>query len=292
MLQKAYSNKKIMSKKYNLGSISIPAAIIVSAAIIAIAIIISLRPANRPVAVNNDATKAAQNQAVTINSRAITAADHILGNPNAPVRIIEYSDPSCPFCKIFSPNIEKVMDTYGASGTVAWVYRSFPLDKPDSNGNVLHKNAGHESQALECANEVGGNDKYWIFLKRLYEVTPSVTPQTPGGLDQAQLPVIAKFAGLDVKAFNDCLSSGRTSGKVDADYVDGINAGVNGTPFNVFVLSKPASSAVDQALATTIIQMSLPSGSLFITSDRMKIGMSGAMPYETMKTLIDAILVR
>ena len=101
-----------------------PTAIIIAAAIIAIGLIVAFKPAGK------------------------TTADHILGNPNAPIKLVEYSDPSCPFCRLFTPTVEKVMDDYGASGQVAWVYRSFPLDKPDANGDVLHKNAGHESQAL------------------------------------------------------------------------------------------------------------------------------------------------
>ncbi len=278
-----------MSEKSERGSISTPAAIIVAAAIIAVAIIIAFRPATKTVVVNKDSSTN-PTQGLAINMRPVTNADHIFGNPAASVKIVEYSDPSCPFCRIFSPNIEKIADTYGASGQVAWVYRSFPLDKPDANGNILHKNAGHESQALECASKVGGNDKYWIFLRRLYEVTPSVTGDTPNGLDQTQLPVIAKFAGVDVKTFNDCLDSGSMKSKVEADYTDGINIGVNGTPFSIFVLSKPAPDTLDQVLSNIIIQLHLPSGSLYLSDDRTKLAMSGAMPYETMKTIVDALL--
>ncbi len=279
-----------MSEKFEKGSISTPAAIVVAAAIIAVAIIIAFRPITKTVVVNQDGSTNSATQGPAINMRPVTNADHIFGNPAAAIKIVEYSDPSCPFCKIFSPNIEKIADTYGSTGQVAWVYRSFPLDKPDANGNVLHKNAGHESQALECANKVGGNDKYWIFLRRLYEVTPSVTGDTPNGLDQTQLPVIAKFAGVDVNAFNDCLDGGSMKSKVEADYTDGVNAGVNGTPFSVFVLSKPAPTTLDQVLTNIIIQLHLPSGSLYLSNDRTKLAMSGAMPYETMKTIIDAIL--
>ena len=278
------------NKKFN--SITLPAAIVIAAAIIAVAIIIAFKPATK--ASSNDTAKATGSavQGQAINIRAVTGTDHIFGNPNAPIKIVEYSDPSCPYCRIFTPYIEKVMDTYGATGTVAWVYRSFPLDKPDPNGNILHKNAGHESQAIECAGVVGGNDKLWIFLRRLYEVTPSVTGQTPNGLDQKQLPVIAKFAGLDVKAFNSCLDSGSMKDKVEADYIDGVNAGINGTPFNVFVLSSPAPAGVDQVLTTLIVKMRLPTDALYVSNDRMKIAMSGAMPYDVMKTIIDAILAK
>ena len=235
--------------------LTMPAAIVVAAAIIAIAIIWTHKPASAPQAVN---TK----NLPQVSMRPIDAkTDHILGDPNAPVKIVEYSDPSCPYCKVFTPTMEKIMDNYGASGKVAWVYRHFPLDKPDENGNVLHVNAGHESQAMECAGYLGGNVKFWAYLKRLYDVTPSVTPTTPQGLDQKQLPEIAKFVGLDPVAFNDCLSSGRFKDKVEADYTDGINAGVQGTPYSILVT---------------------PSGN--------DIPISGAQPYSVFQTAIDTLI--
>ncbi|MEI6396920.1 MAG: thioredoxin domain-containing protein [Candidatus Taylorbacteria bacterium] len=283
----------MIKRQYNhfeSGSISTPAAIIVAAAIIAIGLIVAFRPAGKTTSDSKASAVDSITQGPAVNMRAVTVADHILGNPNAPIKLVEYSDTACPFCRLFTPTLEKVMDNYGAGGQVAWVYRNFPLDKPDPNGNILHKNAGHESQALECAAQVGGNDKYWIFLKRLYAVTPSVTGQTPEGLDQAQLPIIAKFANIDVKAFNTCLDSGSTKDLVEADYTDGVNAGVNGTPFTIFVLSKPAASSLDNVISSLIIKLRIPTDQLFLSDDRTKIVMSGALPYENIKTIIDAVL--
>jgi len=282
------------NKKF--GSITMPTAIIIAAAIIAIGLIVAFKPAGKTTgdqtSNNNGSGATTAVQGPAINMRTVTDADHILGNPNAPIKLVEYSDPSCPFCRLFTPTVEKVMDDYGASGQVAWVYRSFPLDKPDANGDVLHKNAGHESQALECAAKVGGNDKFWIFLKRLYTVTPSVTGQTPNGLDQTQLPVIAKFASIDVTSFNDCLESGIMKTKVEADYTDGINAGVNGTPFSIFVLSKPVPTSFDNVLSSLILKMKISTDQLFLSNDRTKVAMSGALPYASIKTIIDAVLAK
>ena len=205
--------------------LNVPVAIIIAAVIIAVSIIWIKKPAGgvQPVVTN----QAAQQQTTL---KPVTSADHILGNPNAPIKIVEFSDPSCPYCKVFYPTMQQVITTYGASGQVAWVYRAFPLDKPDGNGNILHPNAGHESQAMECAATLGGNTAFWAYTNRLYSVTPSVTSATPAGLDQSQLPVIAKYVGLDVTQFNACLSSGKEKAAIDAQYLDGINAGVNGTP--------------------------------------------------------------
>lgn len=96
----------------------------------------------------------------------VTAKDHIAGNPQADLLIIEYSDPECPFCKRFHETMTQVMNEYGKQGKVAWVYRHFPLDS-------IHSKARHEAEAMECAGEIGGNTKFWEYLNKLEEITPA-----------------------------------------------------------------------------------------------------------------------
>ncbi len=96
----------------------------------------------------------------------VTEKDHISGNPGAELLIIEYSDPECPFCKKFHETMTQAMNEYGKSGKVAWVYRHFPLDS-------IHSRARREAEAIECAGELGGNDKFWAYLNKLMEITPS-----------------------------------------------------------------------------------------------------------------------
>jgi protein-disulfide isomerase len=267
-------------------SLTLPGAIIIAAALIAIAIMWVKKPVSIPVSNNQNATSS---QSSNINLSPITAADHILGDPNAPIKIVEYSDPSCPYCKMFNPTMEDIISQYGPTGDVAWVYRHFPLDKPDPNGNILHKNAGHESQAMECVAGLGGNDKFWKFEKTLYETTPSVTGATPGGLDQSQLPTMAKSVGIDETSFNDCLSSGRFKDAVEKQYLTGVNAGVSGTPTSFFVLIKPANRSVSDYLDNALITYKLQPSLLFMADDKMMISMSGAMPKELIAGLITAI---
>ncbi|MES2215910.1 MAG: DsbA family protein [Patescibacteria group bacterium] len=237
--------------------LTLPSAIIIGCAIIAIAIIWTQKP---PAQQNTQAAAANLGQPA-VNMLPVTATDHILGNPNAPIKIVEYSDTSCPFCKVFHPTMVKLLDEYGAGGKVAWVYRHFPLDKPDGQGHILHPNSGHEAQALECAAKLGGNDKFWAYTNRLYDITPSVTGDTPEGLDQKQLPIIANQIGLNVSSFTDCVESGQFKDKIEKQYLDGINAGVSGTPFVVIIT---------------------PSGG--------KIPLVGAQSYATLKSSIDTLL--
>src|SRR6185436_7093141 len=87
-----------------------------------------------------------------VEMEPVTEKDHILGNPNAEVIMVEYSDLECPFCKEFHSTLRRVMNEYGKDGKVAWVYRHFPIDS-------LHPKARKEAEATECAAELGGESK-------------------------------------------------------------------------------------------------------------------------------------
>lgn len=83
---------------------------------------------------------------------AISEEDHVRGNSEASVIIVEYSDYECSFCTRFHTSMKQILEEYGDQ--VAWVYRHYPLTQ-------LHPNAVLASQAGECAAELGGNDAFW-----------------------------------------------------------------------------------------------------------------------------------
>ncbi len=154
--------------------------------------------------------------------RTVTKDDHIRGNINAPVIIVEYSDTQCPFCKGFHNTMKEIYNEYSASGKVAWVYRHFPLDN-------LHAKARKESVALECAAEQN-KDSFWTYADRLYEVTGS-----NDRLDVSELPKIAAYVGLDVSKFNTCLASGKFDKKIKDDELNAQATGGRGTPWSIVI---------------------------------------------------------
>src|SRR3989344_3149438 len=130
----------------NLEKLSIPLAIIVAGVLIAG----SLYYSNIKTAKELAKVKSLGDvEPAEIEMRPVSSSDHILGNPDADVIIVEYSDTECPFCKQFHSTLRRVIEEYGKEGRVAWVYRHFPIDS-------LHPKARKESEALECANELGG----------------------------------------------------------------------------------------------------------------------------------------
>lgn len=227
--------------------IAVPIAIIIAGLIIGGAVYFSSTNSAKLAQKANLPTNTAPTP--TGNPRPVTSDDHILGNPNADLVIVEYSDTECPFCKQFNVTLNQVMTDYGKDGKVAWVYRHFPIDQ-------LHTRARKESEATECSGDQGGNEKFWQMLEMIYKNTPS-----NNGLDPAQLPIYAKSISLDVKAFNTCLSSGKFTAKVDADYKEAVSIGGRGTPYSVI-----------------------------ISKDGTKTPIEGAYPYDQLKTIIDGLL--
>ncbi len=225
--------------------LSIPMAIIVTGIVIAGAIYFSSVKPTNTVQIN-------QQPGTNIdleNIRAVNNLDHIRGDINAPVKIVEYSDTECPFCKYFHTTMKQVMNEYGKDNKVVWIYRHFPIDS-------RHPKARKEAEATECANELGGNYKFWEYVDRIYEVTPS-----NNGLDPAELPKIAEYVGLNVKNFNSCLNSGKYAQYIEEDLQNAISTRGNGTPWTIV-----------------------------IAKDGKKYPINGAQPYDIVKQTIDFAL--
>lgn len=213
----------MIQKQTQSNKLSIPFAIIIAGMIIAGTIYFRAR-GDSDFSVTQ--TQGADENVVGLdNMNPITGADHILGNPNAPVKIVEYSDFECPACKIFQTIMMRVMDDYGKSGKAAWVYRQFPID-------LLHPlNARKEAAASECAAELGGNDSFWKFANSFFELSLSDDETDIKTL----IPQVAREIGLDEKQFASCLASGKHDAHIQED-VDNANAtGGRGTPWSIVV---------------------------------------------------------
>jgi protein-disulfide isomerase len=154
---------------------------------------------------------------VALEARPVSAEDHIVGNRNAKIVILEYSDLDCPFCKNFHATMKQVVAN---NGDVAWVYRHYPIPQ-------LHPDATKKAEATECAWEQGGNDTFWAYADKLFETKYSIS----------QLSSVAQSLGLNAVTFDACLSSGKHAAKVQADIEDGSKMGVNGTPSSFILKS-------------------------------------------------------
>lgn len=151
------------------------------------------------------------------NVPAPSKTDHVYGNPDAAVTLIEYSDFECPFCQRFHDTAKQLVDSSG--GKLNWVYRHFPIPS--------HRGAAKKAVATECAAELGGNDAFWRYAGGLFR------RRSDGFLPVDQLVPLAKQQGLSEQAFQECLDSDRFDAKIRAEAAGGERAGVTGTPGNI-----------------------------------------------------------
>jgi protein-disulfide isomerase len=166
-------------------------------------------------------------QARLANERARTVRppsrerDHIYGDPDAPISLIEYSDFECPFCQQFHATPKALVDAY--PGEVNWVYRHFPLP--------MHApGAQREAEAAECAADLGGNEAFWAFADAIFARTES----NGDGFPATELAPLAAEIGLDSSRFQACLNAGRHTDRVRDDAAEASRLGVDSTP-TVFV---------------------------------------------------------
>lgn len=212
----------------NQSSLGIPVAIVIAAALIAGAIFFSGDKNAQP-APSTGVPSPSEQTTPEISVEPINEADHVRGNPNAPIVLVEYSDFDCPFCKRFHEEVlNPLINEYGPDGKLAWVYRHLPLES-------LHPNAPKIAEASECVAELAGNDAFWKFSDLIFTERDQNEPTDPSRLTE-----FAEMAGADGGQFELCLNSGKHAQAVTDSIQEAIaaNGGTNrlGTPFTlVFV---------------------------------------------------------
>lgn len=157
--------------------------------------------------------------------------DPMIGDKNAKVTMIDFSDYECPFCKrYFDDTYSKIKKDYIDTGKIKYVYRDLPLS--------FHQNAHKEAEAAECAREQGGDEVYFKYHDEMFKRTTS----NGTGLALDQLSVIANDLGLNGATLQSCLDSDKYKAEVDKDLADAATVGATGTP--TFFIGKSGSGGV------------------------------------------------
>ena len=227
-MQESNNSNPVQTSSSNGLGLSI--AIIIAAVIIGGAVVYTNK--NNPDTTPKDLAKInvnTESKEEKKNIPSITAEDHIKGDINAPIKIVEYSDMECPYCIRLHTTLNQLLEE---NNDVAWVYRHVPL----------HRKSSTEATATECVAQLGGNEMFWKYIDRIYS-----TSSGNDSFDLTQLPVVAKEFGLDTEAFNKCLNeSGNTdefkNSTQDAyaamRYFGRTDPKTWGTPFSVIITPK------------------------------------------------------
>ncbi|MBU0598182.1 DsbA family protein [Patescibacteria group bacterium] len=143
-------------------------------------------------------------------TRITTTDDPYLGNPDADIVIVEFSDFQCPYCFQTFPIMHDVVDKY--ADEIKYIYRDFPLSD-------IHPQAQMAAEAGECAQDQG---KFWAMHDKMFI--------NRDDLSLASLKNYATEIGLNIAEFVVCLEGNKYKEEVEEDYFDGLIAGVDGTP--------------------------------------------------------------
>jgi protein-disulfide isomerase len=140
----------------------------------------------------------------------VTAEDHVLGRPDAPVTVLEYGDYECPFCRGAARDVHEMLDRY--PDTVRFVFRNFPIAE-------LHP---HAEQAAQAAEAAGAQGKFWPMYERLLHPSSQ--------LDLDSLLDCAADLDLDIERFRREVTEMAYAGKIERDLQKAMQDGVNATP--------------------------------------------------------------
>lgn len=177
--------------------------------------------------------------------------DPVIGNSDAPITIIEFSDFQCPFCARFhTQTLPLLLEEYIEQGKVKLVFRDFPIQS-------IHPNALPASVAAECANEQGKfREMHDMLFEKQNEWNKLETADA--------LSLFSQYASnmqFEQNSFDSCLTSGKHIEEIKNDLNDGREYGISGTP------------------------------GFFVGNDQVGyIELKGAQPFDSFKKVIDAQL--
>jgi len=178
---------------------------------------------------------------VTATNPPSTDDDPALGDANAPITMIEFSDYECPFCKRFhDETFPLIKENYIDKGLIKFVYRDFPLP--------FHPHAKNAAMAAECVRAQGGDEVYFSYHDALY--------QSQNDLGLKNLKAMASDLVSNQEDFDSCLDNETYAQEVEKDMVDGNLAGVNGTP-SFFINDKAITGAQPYVNFEAIIEAEL-----------------------------------
>ena len=253
-----------MEKSESGSFITTPTSILVGSILIAISILISggavqIKGFNAAKTGGTTAPTASIAPAAAAGAAEPTSAtvsmddDPVLGDPDAPVTVVEFSDYECPFFKRhYDQTYAQLKTNYIDTGKVKLVFRDLPLSFHDPLDTK-------QAIAANCAIEQGNDETYFKMHGEIFKTTTS----NGSGMTMDQLYGLAGTIGIDQAAFKTCIDTDKYKDEVAKDLADAGAAGASGTPS--FVIGKSGDEV---------------SGKLIV----------GAQPYSAFQAEIDALL--
>lgn len=169
----------------------------------------------------------------------INDSDATVGQKDAKVKVVVFSDFQCPYCKVFWKGLRDTMKS--DADNVIYDYKHLPLD--------IHPQAANAALASACAQDQG---KFWEYGDKLY----ATQAEWSAAKDTAKFKDYARQLGLDTAKFNTCLDQKKFQDAINADKDEAANFGISGTPA-VFVNDQFTAGAMTAADLKTAIDEQL-----------------------------------
>jgi protein-disulfide isomerase len=214
--------------KFDLNTLAVPVSIIIAGIIIAGAVFYTSNSEQE--APKNTLQGRDQAEEAELVIRPVADNENILGNINANIKIVEFSDVNCSFCERFHNTMHRVIEHFSQTGDVAWVYRHFP---------VLGESSTVFAMATECVAELGGNEKFWAYTDILFDQR-----HNDPSFNSASIMNIAESVGINSQQLTECLNSGRHLEKITADAREAVAVGGEGTPHSIVINEQTGRKAV------------------------------------------------
>jgi len=149
-----------------------------------------------------------------------TADGAVLGEADAPVTIVEFSDFQCPYCRVFfNEAYKEIKKNYVDTGKVKIVFRNLPLS--------FHPDAYNAAMAAECARDQDGDAAFFTMHDKIFG------GQSGNGTNPIPIETLSKYADemkLDSAAFSKCIEDKKFADEISADQKAASSAGIDGTP--------------------------------------------------------------
>lgn len=145
----------------------------------------------------------------------------VLGDPDAPITMIEFSDYQCPYCGAFvNQSFSMLKDEFIDTGRIRYAFKDLPLTS-------IHPDAVKAAEAAHCAREQGGDEAYFEMHDALFA---DQQKWSGGGSDATLFGPVADEVGLDGDTLVACVEDGTYTATVQAGFDEAAALGVNGTP--------------------------------------------------------------
>ena len=228
--------QEIKKEIQHIREINLSTSIIIASIVVAGAVLMGfswVKNGPSPRANEGIKTPESNNDNLETSLPPLSTNDKILGNPNAKITIIEYSDFQCPFCGRFHKDAgTTIKNDYVNKGLVSFVYRDFAF---------LGDESIKSAEAAKCADDQG---KFWEYHDYLFTHQKG---ENQGNFADKNLKSFASELGLNTTAFNKCLDSDKYQQAVLDETSAGSQAGVEGTPKSFILKNGEVVDTIDGA---------------------------------------------